>query len=266
MERSKIAFTVLVLASVCGCAVNRQEWDGLRQQVQNQQKLLSDYQKRQDDHAFRLEGIDNQLQMLQTRVEDNSSRIATLRAGQESSMAPVGGTLIPATLPGKGAADLPPPQEAPAPPPVAAPLPPAAAEAPPPVAVPLPPRLHVKPDDLYNSAKTRFEKGEYGQAVLEFEEYVANYGATELSDNAQYWIGECYYAQKDFHQAAREFDKVEKNFPKGNKVPAAKLKKGLSYRELGLKEEAVRELKDLVRLHPSSPEAQLAGEQIKLIK
>ncbi len=95
---------------------------------------------------------------------------------------------------------------------------------------------------------------------------MANYGKTELADNAQYWIGECYYAQKDYKQSIREFEKVEKNFPKGNKVPAAKLKKGLAYRELGNPEEASRELKEVASKYPESEEALLANEKLKLWK
>ena len=50
---------------------------------------------------------------------------------------------------------------------------------------------------------------------------MADYPDHKLAGNAQYWIGECYYSQKRFAEAAEEFAKVEKLFPASPKVPAA---------------------------------------------
>ena len=72
--------------------------------------------------------------------------------------------------------------------------------------------------DLYRTALDSFTQENYQRAILEFEEFVANHPDHDLADNAQYWIGECYYAQKNFESAVREFEKVERHFGAGNKV------------------------------------------------
>ena len=117
-------------------------------------------------------------------------------------------------------------------------------------------------EQLYESAYDHLNSGDLGQAILEFEEYVANYQETDLSDNAQYWIGECYYTQNDYQQAIKEFQKVINNFSSGNKVPAAILKVGYSYYELGDTAKAQEELRKVIDQFPNSEEAKLAEDKI----
>ena len=116
--------------------------------------------------------------------------------------------------------------------------------------------------DLYRSALDNFSKEQYARAILEFEEFVGNHPGHDLADNAQYWIGECYYAQKNFEQAVVEFEKVETHFPEGNKVAAAILKKGLAQSELGRGDEARRSLEKVVNDFPSSDEAAKAQKRL----
>ncbi len=116
--------------------------------------------------------------------------------------------------------------------------------------------------DLYRSALDNFTQENYHRAVLEFEEFVANHPGHDLADNAQYWIGECYYAEKNFAQAVIEFEKVETHFASGNKVAAALLKKGLALQELGRLQEARAALERVVSGYPSTDEASLAAKKL----
>ena len=80
------------------------------------------------------------------------------------------------------------------------------------------------PQTLYNSAYNDYLKGNFDLGVREFQEYLANFPATDLSDNASYWIGESYYRQRRFRQAIDQFDAVL-TLPAERKVPGP-LKKG----------------------------------------
>jgi tol-pal system protein YbgF len=104
--------------------------------------------------------------------------------------------------------------------------------------------------------------GEVGQAILEFEKYIREFPHSELADNAQYWIGEAYYAQREFSRALAEFQKVLSSFPGADKVPDALYKIGLSYLEMGQKEKARAELKKLISLYPESAPASLARKKM----
>ncbi|MCI0718235.1 MAG: tol-pal system protein YbgF [Acidobacteria bacterium] len=118
------------------------------------------------------------------------------------------------------------------------------------------------PEELYNAAYGDFIKGSYDLARQGFEEYLKNYPDTELSDNAQYWVGECSYVQRKFAEAVQGFDRVLANYPRGDKAPAAALKKGYSLLEARNNEAGVRELRLLIQKYPNSDSAQLAKDRL----
>ncbi len=117
-------------------------------------------------------------------------------------------------------------------------------------------------EELYNTAYGDFIKGNYDLAKQGFAEYLKSYPDTELSDNAQYWIGECSYVQRKFSEAVQGFDSVIKIYPTGDKAPAAALKKGYSLLETKNTDAGVRELRLLVQKYPSSDSAQLAKDRL----
>lgn len=117
-------------------------------------------------------------------------------------------------------------------------------------------------EELYNTAFGDFNKGSYDLARQGFEEYLKNYPDTELSDNAQYWIGESYYVQRKFSDAIQGFDKVLTSYPKGDKAPAAALKKGYSLLETKNSDAGVRELRQLIQKYPNSDSAPLAKDRL----
>ncbi len=123
----------------------------------------------------------------------------------------------------------------------------------------------VSPEALYNSAYGDYIKGSYDLAREGFQEYVNNYPETELSDNALYWVGETYYKDRKFAEAVDAFDRVIQVYPKGNKVPAAILKKGFSYLELKNDQAGIKELRWVIQKYPSSDSAQVAKNRLKTL-
>lgn len=117
-------------------------------------------------------------------------------------------------------------------------------------------------EELYNAAFGDLNKGSYDLARQGFEEYLKNYPDTELSDNAQYWIGESHYIQRKFNEAIQGFDKVLTNYPKGDKAAAAALKKGYSLLEIKNNDAGIRELRQLIQKYPNSDSAQLAKDRL----
>jgi tol-pal system protein YbgF len=98
---------------------------------------------------------------------------------------------------------------------------------------------------------------EHGQAVLQFLDFLARYPGHPLAINAQYWIGEAYYSQRDYRQALLEFQKVlQMPAPAGNRKPAdALLKLGLCYSNLREPESAEKAWQQLLQQHPRSESA-----------
>jgi tol-pal system protein YbgF len=130
---------------------------------------------------------------------------------------------------------------------------PAPAMPPPPVGTP-PPRAGAA-DAAYQSAVALFQAREHGQAVLQFLDFLARYPGHPLGADAQYWIGEAYYVQRDFRQAMVEFRKVLDHAAAGGKVAEALLKIGLCQAALQQPGSARQTWQRLVREHPDSDAA-----------
>ncbi len=119
------------------------------------------------------------------------------------------------------------------------------------------------PQDAYNAAYNDYLKGSYDLAVEGFRQYREQFPASPLADNALYWIGECYYSQKKFEEAIGQFNDLILAYPQGDKVPAAYLKKGFAFMEIGKKEEAAAAFKLLAAKFPLAEETRLAQDKLK---
>lgn len=88
------------------------------------------------------------------------------------------------------------------------------------------------------------------------------YNDHELADNAQYWIGEAHYDRGEWDRAAIEFNRVVKNYPKADKVPAALLKQAFSFEKMDDKETSLMILEKLIKDYPKSSEAKEAKKHL----
>jgi tol-pal system protein YbgF len=114
------------------------------------------------------------------------------------------------------------------------------------------------PEQKYAAALEVFQAREYGQAVLDFLDFIARYPKHQLASNAQYWIAEAYYVQRDYRQATLEFQKVLDADARGVKAPEALLKIGLCYVSLHQPTRAQELWQQVVRDYPDSEAARKA--------
>src|SRR5262245_26916591 len=103
------------------------------------------------------------------------------------------------------------------------------------------------PGQLYDQAAQDLTQGRYSLALQGFREFVQRFPQAELADNAQYGIGECFYAQSVFDSALVEYGRVEGQHPQGDKVPAALYKMALCQEKLGHNAEAKKTFEDLIK-------------------
>jgi tol-pal system protein YbgF len=118
----------------------------------------------------------------------------------------------------------------------------------------------------YDEARKLLQRNKYRPSISRFKEFLKKYPKSAFADNAQYWIGEGHYALKEYDQAILEFDAVRRNYPKGEKVPAALLKLGFAFAELGDKVDARLILRELIDQYPQSEEAGKAKEKLKALE
>jgi tol-pal system protein YbgF len=119
------------------------------------------------------------------------------------------------------------------------------------------------PSEVYRLAYSDFSRGMYDLAVVGFTSYLEKYPQGEMAAQAQYYIGESYYAQNNFSKALEEFELVEKNYPQSAVVAASRLKRALCLEQLGKTDEARRLLETLIQDFPNSSEAFTAQEKLK---
>jgi tol-pal system protein YbgF len=119
---------------------------------------------------------------------------------------------------------------------------------------------------LYKDAYEAFQKGDLDGARRKFEAFLKQYPNTELSDNAQFWIGETFYQKRDYEKAILEYEKVVVKYPEGDKVSAALYKQAIAFLELGDKTNARNLLKRVIERYPQSEQAEMAKKRLETIK
>jgi len=119
------------------------------------------------------------------------------------------------------------------------------------------------PGNDYRAAVERVKAGDHAAGVAALRTFLARYPRHDFADNAQYWIGEAYYAQRDYPSALAEFRAVADTYPLGNKVPDALLKVGYCLQALGEKQKARAALEQLVTRYPKTEPAATAAKRLE---
>ena len=115
----------------------------------------------------------------------------------------------------------------------------------------------------YRAAVELVKAAKYDDALRALHAFLARYPRHDYADNAQYWLGEVFYAQRDYAHALSEFRKVIEVYPRGNKVPDALLKVGYCHQAMGQGEKARAVLEQVVNLYPKSEPAALAAKRLE---
>ncbi len=94
------------------------------------------------------------------------------------------------------------------------------------------------PESLYERSNESLLRRQFSDAESGFSSFVSKYPDHSLAGSAQYWLGETYYAQGDFRQAAQNFLQGYKGYPKSRRAPDSLLKLGISLNKLGQTQQA----------------------------
>lgn len=114
----------------------------------------------------------------------------------------------------------------------------------------------------YDAAYQAFKDRKYKEAREKFESFLKEHPKDKLSGNAQFWIAESYYAEKDFESAILAYETLLKKHPESDKASSAMLKQGLSFIEIGDKKTGKTILVRLQEKYPNSKEAAAAKKKI----
>jgi tol-pal system protein YbgF len=120
--------------------------------------------------------------------------------------------------------------------------------------------------NAYTSAYLALKSGRYDEASQAFKTLLLKYPEGEYADQALYWLGESYFAQKKMKKAIKAFKGVANNYPNSAKHSAALLKLASAYQTSGHKGDTKAVLQRLIKQHPESNAAGQARSRLKIIE
>ncbi|MFQ5792114.1 MAG: tol-pal system protein YbgF, partial [Acidobacteriota bacterium] len=198
------------------------------------------------DTQTTLDNIQESISIVSSRLDETNGRLGNIRremAGLKAQQQPI---LVPAPRTEGSEEDGPstgaPKPDSPLPPPAVAVLP--------------------GPVELYQQAYTDYTHKRYALAISGFQEVYTSHPDSDLADNAHFWIGECYLAQRQYEQALKAYETLERSYPESNKMSDAKYKKALALRALGRRAEAMQVLELVLEQYPKTPVARAARQML----
>ena len=108
------------------------------------------------------------------------------------------------------------------------------------------------PQEAYDFAYGHVLQQDYAGAEIAFKDYITRFPQTPLASNAQYWVGQSFYARGQYKPAADAFLSGYKNYRTGQKAPDSLLKVGMSLARLGQKDTACSAFNALDTEFPNS--------------
>ena len=122
--------------------------------------------------------------------------------------------------------------------------------------------------EAYDKAYNLLKDGKYEQAEQSFLSFMEKYPDSALLGNANYWLGESYYARGQYAEAAGLFADGFTKYKDNTKAPDNMLKLGLTMKSLGKKAEACTAFKGLANEFPKANEAlkKRASDEAKALK
>jgi tol-pal system protein YbgF len=115
----------------------------------------------------------------------------------------------------------------------------------------------------YDAALELFKGGRYKEAAASFAAFVQSSPNSTLAPNAQFWLGNAWYAQHNCAKAIEAQTVVTSKYASSAKAPDAWLAIATCQQELGNKAAAKRSLDTLLEKYPSAPAAESARERLK---
>jgi tol-pal system protein YbgF len=114
---------------------------------------------------------------------------------------------------------------------------------------------------LYDNALRLYYDEQPREAIAEFTRVLETAPTSDLADNAEYWIGECYYKLEEFEPALAAFKRVF-DHQGSNKYEDAQLKIGMTYQNMGRRDEALAAYRELIQKYPNSQHVALVRQKI----
>ena len=122
------------------------------------------------------------------------------------------------------------------------------------------------PQRLYNTALADFTAGQWALCIEGFNTYLRSFSRTDLADDAQWYVGECYQQDGKFQEAIDAYNRVISGYPKGDRVPDAYYKRGMALSAMGQTDRARESFETLMKAYPDHDMSRMAKQQLDRLK
>ena len=119
------------------------------------------------------------------------------------------------------------------------------------------------PKEIYDKALKNLQMGAYQEAQAELQNFLDLYPRDRLAGNAQYWLGETFYVQRDYKNATAAFLAGYTNYGDSIKAPDSLLKLGMTLVVMGEKKTGCDAFAELSARFPDAPQAIVRRAEIE---
>jgi tol-pal system protein YbgF len=116
-------------------------------------------------------------------------------------------------------------------------------------------------EKLYEGGYESLLGRRFGDAEGSFKMFVDRHRDHPLASDAHYWLGETYYVQGDYKQAAQSFLRGYREYPEGRKAPDTLFKLALSLQQLEQTSQACSTFAEVAKKYPTA--ANVRNEALK---
>lgn len=115
----------------------------------------------------------------------------------------------------------------------------------------------------YDSAFSALKDLRYAESAQSFLDFIEQYPNSEYADNAQYWLGESFYAAGNYDLALNAFNDLLADYPNSSKTADALLKIGYSHYEKKEWPQARGALEQIKAQYPDTTLSRLAESRLR---
>jgi tol-pal system protein YbgF len=113
----------------------------------------------------------------------------------------------------------------------------------------------------YGQALALVRSRQFDQAQQALTSFLVTYPSHAYAGNAMYWLGEVFYAKRQYQRALEQFETLSTRFSSNDRMPDALLKMGMCHRHLGDLDKARDYFRRVSSQYPNSEAAKIALQE-----
>ncbi len=125
---------------------------------------------------------------------------------------------------------------------------------------------NVSASELYAEIVGAYQADDELSLKSRLQNLLTKFPQSEYADNALYLAGRMAMDHRNYADAIKQFGKIRRSYPNGDKAAAAEFAKGMAYKKMNLPKFAQQVLQGVKKRYPGSPESFRADSEIKILK